>query len=69
VLTAMADDQDRVVLGGTVSSPEFRDRGWDTLESAPAPRDSVTTMLCMWGWETPCGPQWCSNEAATERWV
>ena len=29
---------------------------------------AVTTMLCTWGWWMPCGPQWCSKEAITQRW-
>src|SRR6266567_8310942 len=29
---------------------------------------AVITMLCTWGCGRPCGPWWCSKEAATQRW-
>jgi hypothetical protein len=29
---------------------------------------AVITMLCTWGCGRPCGPRWCSKEAATQRW-
>ena len=29
---------------------------------------AVMTMLWMWGFGRPCGPQWCSKEAITQRW-
>ena len=28
---------------------------------------ATTTMLWMWGRGRPCGPQWCSKEAASHR--
>jgi len=29
---------------------------------------AMITMLCTWGCGRPCGPRWCSKEAATQRW-
>lgn len=37
------------------------------LQQAPVVR-AVITMLCTWGCGWPCGPRWCSKEAATQRW-
>ena len=38
-----------------------------SLQQAPVVR-VVMTMLWTWGCGRPCGPRWCSKEAATQRW-
>jgi len=38
-----------------------------SLQQAPVVR-MVMTMLWTWGCGRPCGPRWCSKEAATQRW-
>ena len=42
--------------------------GLTASTAEPRSLRAVITMLCTWGCGRPCGPRWCSKEAATQRW-